>query len=128
MLLENGLDERLANHIQSLFLRAPVPAYEKEFMFPCCNKSVITPKKAKEAETSPKGQYLKVQDEEAKEGNTDPTTSSAHMSEGCESCNSANICEFKSGEIEAEQIRRGVATKWWTKVPPVDGNSHFENL
>lgn len=36
MLLENGLDERLANHISMLFLRAPVPAYEKEFMFPCC--------------------------------------------------------------------------------------------
>ena len=36
MLLENGLDDRLAFHISSLFIRAPVPVYEKELMFPCC--------------------------------------------------------------------------------------------
>ena len=36
MLLENGLDDRLAFHISSLFVRAPVPVYEKELMFPSC--------------------------------------------------------------------------------------------
>ena len=36
MLKENGLDDRLAFHISSLFIRAPVPVYEKELMFPCC--------------------------------------------------------------------------------------------
>ena len=36
MLLENGLDDRLAFHISSLFIRAPVPVYEKELVFPCC--------------------------------------------------------------------------------------------
>ena len=36
MLLENGLDDRLAFHISSLFIRAPVPVYEKELMFPSC--------------------------------------------------------------------------------------------
>lgn len=33
---EAGIDSRLSSHISSLFLRSPVPAYEKEFMFPCC--------------------------------------------------------------------------------------------
>lgn len=25
-------------------------------------------------------------------------------------------------------LKRGVMTNWWTKCPPVDGQSHFENL
>ena len=37
-LKEGGLDERLATHIASLFVRAPVPCYEKELAFPCCQK------------------------------------------------------------------------------------------
>lgn len=38
---ENNIDQRLVNHIMSLFIRAPVPAYEKEFMFPCCHQQRI---------------------------------------------------------------------------------------
>ena len=38
MLLDNGLDQRLAYHISSLFIRAPIPVYEKELMFPCCER------------------------------------------------------------------------------------------
>lgn len=34
ILTEAGVDERLAYHVASLFIRAPIPAYEKEFMFP----------------------------------------------------------------------------------------------
>ena len=34
----SGLDERLANHIASLFIRSPIPVYEKELSFPCCQK------------------------------------------------------------------------------------------
>ena len=37
-LLEGGLDDRLAQHIASLFVRSPIPVYEKEVAFPCCNK------------------------------------------------------------------------------------------
>lgn len=25
-------------------------------------------------------------------------------------------------------LKRGIKTNWWVKCPPVDGNSHFENL
>jgi len=45
----NGVDLRLSNHIASLFIRAPVPAYEKEFMFPCCGHQKIIPKRASQA-------------------------------------------------------------------------------
>jgi hypothetical protein len=45
----NGVQQRLADHISSLFIRAPVPAYEKEFMFPCCGTQKIIPKKASQA-------------------------------------------------------------------------------
>ena len=31
-----GLDNRLADHIASLFVRTPIPVYEKELVFPCC--------------------------------------------------------------------------------------------
>ena len=37
-LREGGLDERLANHIGKLFIRSPIPVYEKELAFPCCQK------------------------------------------------------------------------------------------
>merc|ERR1712176_707952 len=35
ILQENGIDDRLAYHIGTLFRRAPIPVYEKELMFPC---------------------------------------------------------------------------------------------
>lgn len=37
-LKDGGLDDRLANHIASLFIRSPIPVYEKELAFPCCQK------------------------------------------------------------------------------------------
>lgn len=36
--MNGGLDERLATHIASLFIRSPIPVYEKELAFPCCQK------------------------------------------------------------------------------------------
>ena len=35
---EGGLDDRLATHVASLFIRSPIPVYEKELAFPCCQK------------------------------------------------------------------------------------------
>jgi glutamate--cysteine ligase catalytic subunit len=35
-LMSHNIDKRLCQHIGNIFIRAPVPAYEKEFMFPCC--------------------------------------------------------------------------------------------
>jgi hypothetical protein len=37
-LSEGGIDQRLADHIASLFIRSPIPVYEKEIAFPCCEK------------------------------------------------------------------------------------------
>ena len=37
MLLESGLDRRLAFHISSLFIRAPIPVFKNDLMFPCCS-------------------------------------------------------------------------------------------
>lgn len=48
----------------------------------------------------------------------------------CQSCSDLNMIDpdcCNSEEI-SEAIKKGVFTKWWTKIPPVDGNSHFENL
>ena len=36
-LREGGLDRRLAAHIGCLFIRSPLPVYEKEVAFPCCS-------------------------------------------------------------------------------------------
>lgn len=35
-LLAQGLDSRLATHISSIFMRSPIPVYEKELVFSCC--------------------------------------------------------------------------------------------
>ena len=35
-LLKQGLDMRLAIHISSIFSRSPIPVYEREIAFPCC--------------------------------------------------------------------------------------------
>ena len=43
MLMENGLDSRLAYHISTLFIRAPIPVYQKELMFPCCQNKCLQP-------------------------------------------------------------------------------------
>lgn len=52
ILTENGIDDRLAYHIGTLFRRAPIPVYEKELMFPCyketCKKSKEKSKEDKE--------------------------------------------------------------------------------
>ena len=37
-LSEGGVDQRLADHVASLFIRSPIPVYEKEIAFPCCEK------------------------------------------------------------------------------------------
>jgi len=37
-LTEKGIDERLADHVASLFIRSPIPVYKKELEFPCCQK------------------------------------------------------------------------------------------
>ena len=38
MLLDSGLDRRLAFHVSSLFIRAPIPVFKNDLMFPCCSK------------------------------------------------------------------------------------------
>jgi len=38
LLSDNGVDERLSYHVASLFRRAPIPVYEKELMFSCCDE------------------------------------------------------------------------------------------
>jgi hypothetical protein len=54
-LKEHNIDERLATHLCNLFIRSPIPAYEKEFMFPCCgDQPLIVPKRAKQEKGSPK--------------------------------------------------------------------------
>ena len=40
-LREGGLDRRLAAHIGCLFIRSPIPVYERELAFPCCQKESI---------------------------------------------------------------------------------------
>ena len=38
-LMKQGLDDRLSDHISSIFMRCPIPVYEKELVFPCCESS-----------------------------------------------------------------------------------------
>lgn len=49
---KGGLDQRLAAHIASLFIRSPIPAYEKELSFP--NPSEIIEKRRMTKETAAK--------------------------------------------------------------------------
>ena len=32
------------------------------------------------------------------------------------------------GFVKADEIGAGICTSWFLKCPPIDGNSHFENL
>jgi len=61
---------------------------------------------------------------EEKKGNS-PKADSVCMS--CSELNQIDPDYCNTEEIN-EAIKKGVFTKWWTKIPPVDGNSHFENL
>ena len=96
MLLAQGMDYRLAYHIASLFVRAPIPAYERELQFPSTSHCMSSERKKEESDDE-KDQ------EESKSESTDNTNSSP-------------------------VDRQGVSTGWWTKCPPMDGHSHFENL
>ena len=53
-LQDGGLDERLSNHVASLFIRCPIPVYEKELAFPCCSQEVADEIIDKIAQTPPK--------------------------------------------------------------------------
>ena len=63
MLLDNGLDQRLAYHIGTLFRRSPIPVYEKELMFPDCCSELIQSEERKE---SPKN-VSEIEEEEKKQ-------------------------------------------------------------
>ena len=54
-LTKGGLDDRLATHVASLFIRSPIPVYEKEIAFPCCEKEAADEiiEKIKETNASP---------------------------------------------------------------------------
>ena len=71
--------------------------------------------------------------EETKNGSQSKISGSSdhlHSSEVCQSCSELNYCEFDCSNKKQfeDAIRAGVYTKWWRKIPPVDGHSHFENL
>ena len=106
----------------SLFIRSPIPVYEKELVFPCCQKedadeliekiNLTTASPAKNRSST-----SVTADEETK---SDGQTSSA-KEEG-------TSCSSFLGENVTNDELAGVCTAWFLKCPPIDGNSHFENL
>jgi hypothetical protein len=50
MLLAQGMDYRLAYHIASLFVRAPIPAYERELQFPSTSHCMSSERKKEESD------------------------------------------------------------------------------
>jgi hypothetical protein len=54
MLLAQGMDYRLAYHIASLFVRAPVPAYERELQFPSSSNCMSSDRKKEESDDESK--------------------------------------------------------------------------
>lgn len=74
-------------------------------------------------------------DEEAKKFDQCDYDDSRSSISSCESC--CECCELNEVDIGdnwlnpesyGHSITKGVFTKWWMSIPPVDGNSHFENL
>lgn len=70
------------------------------------------------------------EEEEKKDDNLPLILDDLSSSEVCASCSELNQIDpdCEDEKEMGESIRKGVFTKWWTKIPPVDGHSHFENL
>ena len=84
----------------ALFARSPVPAYEQELNFgPGCNPR----KNSLQGTDELKGYW---NSEERKKEDDD---------DGVE-------------PVDDLKVRAAVTTGWWTKIPAIDGHSHFENL
>ena len=100
------VDRRLAYHIGALFERSPVPAYERELEFPDEYSRYI--------------EHMR-QKKEAQDNSPSKFSDAEITSEESKSLHS--LCE-------REQEREGVecAEGFFQKIPPINGNSHFENL
>ena len=101
LLQDIGIDDRLGYHLAALFTRSPVPAYEQELNFgPGCN---------------PKKNSITGIDE------LKGSSSQGYW-------NSEERKRESDSDFEDLLVREAVTTGWWTKIPAIDGHSHFENL
>ena len=120
-LAAGGLDDRLATHIASLFVRTPIPVYEKELAFPCCKKE----------QADEIIERINSQGVPASPSKIRSTTSSDEENKSesqVESRDEVTSCSSFLGEGVKESDLEGVCTAWFLKCPPIDGNSHFENI
>lgn len=100
LLQDIGIDDRLGYHLAALFTRSPVPAYEQELNFgPGCNPKKNSITGIDELKGSSQGYW-----------------------------NSEERKRESDSDFEDLLVREAVTTGWWTKIPPIDGHSHFENL
>jgi len=139
-LVEGGLDDRLANHVASLFIRIPIPVYEKELAFPCCAKAtdeildklgkVASPNRNQDADLeiadqSSPGNAVEEVKSDGSHSATDevPEKSAANKDVLTDVTSSSSFL----GKVDDNALE-GICTAWFLKCPPMDGNSHFENL
>ena len=127
-MLEGGLDSRLATHVASLFIRSPVPVYEKELAFPCCQKEEAEEilehiAATKQSPAKIRKNPLLLSSSHSSGGAADEETKSGNSSDK----DSYTSCSSLIGEIDDKDLA-GVCTAWFLKCPPIGGNSHFENI
>ena len=127
-MLEGGLDSRLATHVASLFIRSPVPVYEKELAFPCCQKEEAEEilehiAATKQSPAKVRKNPLLLSSSHSSGGVADEETKSGNSSDR----DSYTSCSSLIGEIDDKDLA-GVCTAWFLKCPPIGGNSHFENI
>jgi hypothetical protein len=124
-LAAGGLDDRLATHVASLFIRSPIPVYEKEIAFPCCEKQVADELIEKINSTATSPTKLSRRDSSQNAAADEESKSESQRSSGKEE---ATSCSSILGEHVTNDDLAGVCSAWFLKCPPIDGNSHFENL
>lgn len=134
-LTEKGLDKRLADHVASLFIRSPIPVYENELAFPCCQEaSEEIRKRLVCCSNSPaKKEDSKANSESGgsptQEDNKSDDRSSNNEGAATNSEKATSLSSFLNTEKECtDEVLGGICTAWFLKCPPIDGNSHFENL
>ena len=157
MLMDIGVSKRLAYHFASLFVRAPIPVYEKDLDFDSsCNPSPkeLTPEKKKRNSDEEnlqieKGDGLCAYENDISHQNEIRTSfkekrsaiqtalqslSPDDVDDGYTEKVSSDVIEDhymtlrKLSLEEKQMLQDGVKTSWFVKCPPIHENAHFENI
>mmetsp|Transcript_43119 Transcript_43119/g.57048 ORF Transcript_43119/g.57048 Transcript_43119/m.57048 type:complete len:353 (+) Transcript_43119:1160-2218(+) len=114
-LQKHGLDDRLSDHITSLFVRSPIPVYEKELVFPCCQASSAHIMEGLKM-VEPRTEDNKSEEEQKSDDRS--------TNKGEEVTSNSSLSQLAKEDQKLAQL----CSAWFLKCPPIAGNQHFENL